>query len=323
MPKLATDRVSYYAEQGRPDQLRIIWHAPGLTPTLIYTVSKASAAPFAASLLAEAKGGSMGIVVACPLCGEGLLTIGFDPGEREVRYYADGSGQPGTPASIEGLEATCDCWPVNKLDEVFEGIPYEQWICEWEIADGFPTRASLTAPLVYRCLTYNRLGKCCPKCGHEEPEGSHHSSGATDDHPVYTALWQIVSGYHSIAGFFEAEAEAGMYRALEELDAERPKFYPCGGCGSYHPAGFDGDCRDNANRFAGGELDERFGPDNWEEVGYGYGRKCPLCDQPCDDDFPHEECSDLEQASADREAARRDIEDFNATVTYADEREEC
>ena len=45
----------------------------------------------------------------------------------------------------------------------------------------------------------------------------------------------------------------------------KPKFYDCGICGSYHPANWDGDCRDDAHRFDGDTLDRTYGL-NWEEV---------------------------------------------------------
>ncbi|HTE40292.1 MAG TPA: hypothetical protein VK629_05665 [Steroidobacteraceae bacterium] len=48
--------------------------------------------------------------------------------------------------------------------------------------------------------------------------------------------------------------------------ANPKQFYQCGICESYHPADWDGDCRDDANRFAPFELDARFGEDQWEEV---------------------------------------------------------
>lgn len=44
------------------------------------------------------------------------------------------------------------------------------------------------------------------------------------------------------------------------------KFFQCGGCDSYHPLGFGGDCRDDSNRFAPDELDEKYGSFGWEEV---------------------------------------------------------
>lgn len=36
---------------------------------------------------------------------------------------------------------------------------------------------------------------------------------------------------------------------LDEVLSEYAPLVECGSCGGYHPAGFDGDCRDDANRF--------------------------------------------------------------------------
>jgi len=44
------------------------------------------------------------------------------------------------------------------------------------------------------------------------------------------------------------------------------QFYECGICGHYHPIEWDGDCRDDTNRFSGNQLDDKFGQDGWEEV---------------------------------------------------------
>lgn len=43
-----------------------------------------------------------------------------------------------------------------------------------------------------------------------------------------------------------------------------PIFYECGICDHVHPWDWDGDCRDNANRFTRDQLDERFGPHGYE-----------------------------------------------------------
>lgn len=56
------------------------------------------------------------------------------------------------------------------------------------------------------------------------------------------------------------------FDGLAEAYAKAPTFYECGICGSYHPATWDGDCRDDANRFALGELDEKYGPFGWSEI---------------------------------------------------------
>lgn len=46
----------------------------------------------------------------------------------------------------------------------------------------------------------------------------------------------------------------------------KPRYYHCGICECYHPAQWDGDCRDDNNRFALDELDAKHGPHDWEEV---------------------------------------------------------
>lgn len=53
--------------------------------------------------------------------------------------------------------------------------------------------------------------------------------------------------------------------ARETLSAP-PKFYQCGICGWYHPADFNGDCRDDSQRFTSLDLDLKHGSTGWEEV---------------------------------------------------------
>ncbi len=50
-----------------------------------------------------------------------------------------------------------------------------------------------------------------------------------------------------------------------------PKYFHCGECMFYHPAGFEGDCLDDANRHHGGELDETLGASGWDEVPEEFG----------------------------------------------------
>jgi hypothetical protein len=46
-----------------------------------------------------------------------------------------------------------------------------------------------------------------------------------------------------------------------------PQFYDCGICDAYHPAQWNGDCRDDSARFFPELLDEHYsGPEGWEEV---------------------------------------------------------
>lgn len=42
-------------------------------------------------------------------------------------------------------------------------------------------------------------------------------------------------------------------------------FYRCGICDCYHAMTWNGDCRDDANRFACDELDTALGSFNWRE----------------------------------------------------------
>ena len=44
------------------------------------------------------------------------------------------------------------------------------------------------------------------------------------------------------------------------------EFYHCGICECFHPAGWNGDCRDDANRFHPDQLDELHGGAGWREV---------------------------------------------------------
>ncbi len=69
------------------------------------------------------------------------------------------------------------------------------------------------------------------------------------------------------------ESEGSDERVIE-LDHEVPglfhaTFFECPACGNCHPVGFEGDCRDNKNRYTRSELDEKFGPDGWREVDAG------------------------------------------------------
>lgn len=47
-----------------------------------------------------------------------------------------------------------------------------------------------------------------------------------------------------------------------------PKFYECDSCNEYHPSGFDGDCRDDANRYTRERLESEFGDEgeDWIET---------------------------------------------------------
>jgi hypothetical protein len=57
------------------------------------------------------------------------------------------------------------------------------------------------------------------------------------------------------------------------------KFFECGGCSMYHPAGFTGDCRDDQNRFHPIELD------GWEEVAEDIDAEEGVC-RSCNETWP-------------------------------------
>lgn len=89
----------------------------------------------------------------------------------------------------------------------------------------------------------------------------------TDDHDVWVVTpgpgdmgsWSLLS-----PEMFNAIGHHVMDAAAEEVvENAKPTFDECGSCSCWHPAEFTGDCRDNANRFASGQLDEDFGEDGW------------------------------------------------------------
>jgi hypothetical protein len=45
-----------------------------------------------------------------------------------------------------------------------------------------------------------------------------------------------------------------------------PQYYQCGICEHYHPVRWDGDCRDDSNRYAPDEIDAKHGRYGWTEV---------------------------------------------------------
>lgn len=56
------------------------------------------------------------------------------------------------------------------------------------------------------------------------------------------------------------------YRLSRGWLPKRPEFYECGICGSYHPAAWDGDCREDEARFNWEELNDLHGISGWTEV---------------------------------------------------------
>jgi hypothetical protein len=50
------------------------------------------------------------------------------------------------------------------------------------------------------------------------------------------------------------------------MNATTPCYYECGICNHYHPANWDGDCRDDENRLTFDQIEAKHGPDGWDEV---------------------------------------------------------
>lgn len=77
----------------------------------------------------------------------------------------------------------------------------------------------------------------------------------------------------------------------------RPIIYECGICNCFHPWEWEGDCRDDDNRFASDEYAERLGIDEedldirtWDERIDAY-HYCDVCNGPCtpyEDDMPED-----------------------------------
>ena len=72
-------------------------------------------------------------------------------------------------------------------------------------------------------------------------------------------------GVLHLADFQLAAIVAEAYREGREAGNAPAKYYECGGCGHYHPFGWTGDCRDNARRSTGAQLDSLHGA-HWREV---------------------------------------------------------
>ncbi len=53
---------------------------------------------------------------------------------------------------------------------------------------------------------------------------------------------------------------------LNRVERHKPTYYRCGICECWHPATWNGDCREDANRFAMDEIDAKHGPFGWDEV---------------------------------------------------------
>lgn len=69
-------------------------------------------------------------------------------------------------------------------------------------------------------------------------------------------LNRYTRGQHTKAAFLAVSASS----------PRSAKFYDCGICGALHPLKWDGDCREDAMRFADDELDQALGVFGWQCV---------------------------------------------------------
>ena len=61
----------------------------------------------------------------------------------------------------------------------------------------------------------------------------------------YRYLWDLCA----VCGASPAPFKAAYQEAVYCREHRPQEFYECGGCGAYHRAGFNGDCREDAERF--------------------------------------------------------------------------
>lgn len=87
-----------------------------------------------------------------------------------------------------------------------------------------------------------------------------------------TAAWDSY-GYPMLRSPTEDEQRREM---LERFQGKRPVYYDCGICGSYHPSGYHGDCRNDLYRID--EPDDLHGPDGWDAEPSDEAAQCPACE---------------------------------------------
>lgn len=83
----------------------------------------------------------------------------------------------------------------------------------------------------------------------------------------YIALWALPAA-EAMAAWHAAEGntDGPSVTMSEDAPPALPGYFDCGGCGHYHRKGWAGDCRDDAERFTAQALDDKHGPEGWEEV---------------------------------------------------------
>ena len=78
--------------------------------------------------------------------------------------------------------------------------------------------------------------------------------------PANTVAWARDVGVGLHAGDVEVWADTPASLGF------KPRYYRCGICDGHHPEEFDGDCRQDRDRFPVDRLDELHGPLGWEEI---------------------------------------------------------
>lgn len=72
--------------------------------------------------IAPNQAGGLPILVTCPRCMDGLVTILYVPGSPGRHTMSNGDpGYPPEPDAIEGLVTTCNCWPDEVQEKMFGG----------------------------------------------------------------------------------------------------------------------------------------------------------------------------------------------------------
>jgi ribosomal protein L37AE/L43A len=91
----------------------------------------------------------------------------------------------------------------------------------------------------------------CPKCKSESIVRDASAAWNADE-----STWELVG----LCDNFTCDDCNESFVTPEKVPS---MFFLCDQCEHYHPEGFDGDCRDDDNRFTAEELDDTYGEDGW------------------------------------------------------------
>lgn len=142
----------------------------------------------------------MNININCPRCTDGQVTLIYQPPLPGVHTMSNGDpGYPGDPECFDELEASCDCWPIEELDRVFNDVCQH---CSQ------PFEAHTYGPKLRVGMDYT--GRC-------DEGGNAHWLGVP--HPVYTYLLQIIHGMLAVSEYYTDQAMAEYY-AKEQMQED-------------------------------------------------------------------------------------------------------